>query len=148
MAAFLFKPLPLTHYCGVIMDTMASQITRLTIVYSTVYSEADQRKHRSSASLAFVCEELTGDRGIPRANGQLRGKCFHLMTSSWCMPYWIWQSVRQHSVPESGEQVVYYTVRVTCVTPTLLNDWITLLSLLHIESLLPLFLRDRWVDVP
>ena len=33
---------------------MASQITSLTIVYSTVYSGADQRKHQSSASLAFV----------------------------------------------------------------------------------------------
>ena len=36
------------------MDTMASQITSLTIVYSTIYSGADQRKHQSSASLAFV----------------------------------------------------------------------------------------------
>ena len=36
------------------MGAMASQITNLTIVYSTVYSGADQRKHRSSASLAFV----------------------------------------------------------------------------------------------
>ena len=31
----------------------ASQITSLTIVYSTVYSCAGQRKHQSSASLAF-----------------------------------------------------------------------------------------------
>ena len=36
------------------MSMMASQITSLTIVYSTVYSGADQRKHQSSASLAFV----------------------------------------------------------------------------------------------
>ena len=36
------------------MRPMASQITSLTIVYSTVYSDADQRKHQSSASLAFV----------------------------------------------------------------------------------------------
>ena len=42
------------HYDDVIMTTMASQITSLTIVYSTVYSGADQRKHQSSASLAFV----------------------------------------------------------------------------------------------
>ena len=35
------------------------QITSLTIVYSTVYSDADQRNHQSSASLAFV-------RGIHR----------------------------------------------------------------------------------
>ena len=43
----------------VITSVMASQITSLTIVYSTVYSGADQRKHQSFASLAFV-------RGIHR----------------------------------------------------------------------------------
>ena len=42
------------HYGDVIMTTIASQITSLTIVYSTVYPGADQRKHQSSASLAFV----------------------------------------------------------------------------------------------
>ena len=30
-----------------------------------------------------LCGEFPGDRWIPRTNGQLRGKCFHLMTSSW-----------------------------------------------------------------
>ena len=47
------------HYDDVIMSMMASQITSFTIVYSTVYSGADQSKHQSSASLAFV-------RGIHR----------------------------------------------------------------------------------
>ena len=42
------------HYSDVRMGAMASQFTSLTIVYSTVYSGADQRKHRNSASLAFV----------------------------------------------------------------------------------------------
>ena len=55
----------------------------LTIVYSIIYSGADQRKYQSSASLVVV-RDFTGDRWIPRTNGQLRGKCFHLMTSSWC----------------------------------------------------------------
>ena len=41
------------YYNDVIMDTIAFQITSLTIVYSTVYSDADQRNHQSSASLAF-----------------------------------------------------------------------------------------------
>ena len=36
------------------MGMMASQITSFTIVYSTVYSGADQRRHQSSVSLAFV----------------------------------------------------------------------------------------------
>ena len=47
------------HYNDVIMGAIASQNTSLTIVYSTVYSGADQGKHESSASLAFV-------RGIHR----------------------------------------------------------------------------------
>ena len=69
------------HYDDVIMTTIASQITSLTVVYSVVYSGADQRKHQSSASLAFV-RGIHRDRWIPRTKGQLRGKCFHLMTSS------------------------------------------------------------------
>ena len=47
------------HYGDVVMGTVASQSTSLTIVYTTVYSGADQRKHQNSASLAFV-------RGIHR----------------------------------------------------------------------------------
>ena len=43
-----------THYDDVIMSAIASQITSLTIVYSTVYSDTVQRKHQSSASLAFA----------------------------------------------------------------------------------------------
>ena len=70
------------HYIDIIMTMMASQITSLTVVYSTIYSDADQRKHQSSASLAFVWK-IHRDRWIPRTKGQLREKCFHLMTSSW-----------------------------------------------------------------
>ena len=52
----------INHYNDVIMAMIASQITSLTVDYSTVYSDADQRKHQSSASLAFV-------RGIHRGPG-------------------------------------------------------------------------------
>ena len=48
------KSISTGHYNDVIMGAVASQITSLTIVYSIVYSDADQRKHQSSASLAFV----------------------------------------------------------------------------------------------
>ena len=47
------------HYDDVRMDAIASQITSFPIFYSIVYSDADQRKHQSSASLVFV-------RGIHR----------------------------------------------------------------------------------
>ena len=42
------------HYSDFIMGAMVSRITSLTIVYSTVYSGANERKHQSSASLAIV----------------------------------------------------------------------------------------------
>ena len=42
------------HYSDVLISMMASQITSLTIVYPTVYSGTDQRKHQSSVSLSFV----------------------------------------------------------------------------------------------
>ena len=52
MIRFLcFQP---KHYGDNIMGAIASQITSLTIVYSTVYSDTVQRRHQSSASLAFV----------------------------------------------------------------------------------------------
>ena len=50
---------PITHCSDVIMGTIAFQITSVTTVYSTVYSDAEQRKHQSSASVAFA-------RGIHR----------------------------------------------------------------------------------
>ena len=58
----LSTPLPSTcisHHDDIILSAMASHINCLTSVYSTVYSGANQRKHQSSASLAFV-------RGIHR----------------------------------------------------------------------------------
>ena len=46
------------HYKDVIMGAMSFEISSLTAVYSTVYSGAGQRKHQSSASLAFVTSEF------------------------------------------------------------------------------------------
>ena len=51
------------HYNDVTMVTIASLITSLTIVHSTVYLDADQKIHQSSASLAFV-------QGIHRGGGE------------------------------------------------------------------------------
>ena len=57
------------HYGDVMMGAIAPQITSLNIVYSNVYSNGDQRKHQSSASLAFVWG-IHRDRWTPRTNGQ------------------------------------------------------------------------------
>ena len=50
------------------MGAMASQITNRTIVYSTVYSDADQRKHQSSASLVngeFPAQMASNAENVP-----------------------------------------------------------------------------------
>ena len=63
------------HYCDVIMNTMASQITSLTVIYSTVYSGADKREHQSSASLVFVGGTLRWPVNFPH-KGPVTRKMF------------------------------------------------------------------------
>ena len=53
------------HYDDVIMTMLASQITSLTVVYSIVYTGVNQRKHQSSAWLAFVREIHRGPVNFP-----------------------------------------------------------------------------------
>ena len=106
------------------MTTMASQIISLTVVYSTLYLDADQRKHQSSASLAFVWG-IHRDRWIPRTKGQLRGKCFHLMTSS-CLLDLHYSSDSQCQVRVghfSAVSCFYRSIALHC-------NWISVCSLL------------------
>ena len=94
------------HYDDVIMSAMASQITSLANVYSSVYSGANQRKHRSSASLLFVW-------GIRRwlvnssRQGPVMRKCFHLMTYTFNL-----EPIASHSVCFiiSGGDLEFYFV--------------------------------------
>ena len=53
------------HYDDVIMTTTVSLITSLTFVYWAINSDTDQRKHQSSASLAFVREIHRGPVNSP-----------------------------------------------------------------------------------
>ena len=68
----------LFHYNDVIVSAMASQITSLTIVYSTVYSR------RRSNKTSKLCGTGLSVGNSPHKAPVTR-KCFHLMTSS-CMP--------------------------------------------------------------
>ena len=74
------------------MGMMAYQLTSLTIVYSTVYSGADQRKHQSSASLAFA-------RGIQRWDSPHKGPVTRKM---FLFDDVIMGSGRKSSVPMAG----------------------------------------------
>ena len=60
------------------MGSIASQITSLTSLKSL--SRLFGRRSKKTSKLRVT--GISGDRWIPRTNGQLRGKCFHLMTSS------------------------------------------------------------------
>ena len=68
------------HYNEVTMGSIAFRITSLTIVYSFI--RAQIKENIKAVRHWPLCGEVTGNRWIPRTNGQLRGKCFHLMTSS------------------------------------------------------------------
>ena len=69
------------HNSDVIMSAMAFQIPGVSIVYSTVCSGADQRKHQSSASLAFMRGIHRGRMNSPH-KGPVTRKKFCLKTSS------------------------------------------------------------------
>ena len=57
------------HYNDVVMGTMASQITNLTIVYSTVYPGADKKDIKAPRHWPLR-GEFPGRRWIPRTKGQ------------------------------------------------------------------------------
>ena len=57
------------HYSDVIMGAMASQITSITIVYPT-FIQAHIKENTKAPRHWPLCEEFTGDRWIPRPNGQ------------------------------------------------------------------------------
>ena len=122
------------------MGAIVSQITSLAIVYSAFYSGVDQRKHQSFASLAFVWG-IHRDRWIPRTKGQLRGKCFHLMTSS-CL-----QNPRTPLYP-SGSARTTVTQWTITVEPTLNktcpNTFITLTINVLKMSLFWRRVNDSW----
>ena len=123
----------LVTYSDVIMSAMAYQITGVLIVYSTVCS--DQRKHQSSASLAFV-------RGIQRSpvnslhKGPVTRKMFPfdgVIMCSWYDPVSSsWLRCCPRTEQASHEQPPCWPFRVA---------WILLCNM-HIQ-VLPQTVRDR-----
>ena len=72
------------------MDTIASQITSLTIVYSTVYSGAD--KKNQTASLAFVrCKMFQFDDVIMNISTCLRRSLIHILYNVHASVIFKWQ---------------------------------------------------------
>ena len=57
-----------SYYSDVIVGAMASQITSLTIVYSLI--QVQNKENMKAPRHCPLCGEFTGDRWIPRTNGQ------------------------------------------------------------------------------
>ena len=81
--------IPQVHYSDVIMGAMASQITSLTIVYSTVYSGGDKKQTKLRSA------------GLWAGNSPVIGEFHTQMTSNaknvsiWWRHYgWIWKTMR------------------------------------------------------
>ena len=91
------------------MTMLASQITSLTVVYSIVYSGVNQRKHQSSASLAFVREIHRGPVNFPHKwpvtrkmfpfddvimRVHISWGCTLHMCSTYCISHALWYGMR------------------------------------------------------
>ena len=93
------------------MSAMTSQVTSLTIVYSNVYSGADQRKHQSPASLAVVrgiqrCQVNFPNKGVSNADNvpiwwRHHENMFCVLPWSLCCVLWSFILYRVTTVPES-----------------------------------------------
>ena len=104
------------HYDDVIMGAMASRITSLTIVYSTVYSDAHQRKHQSSASLAFVWEIHRGPVNSPHKWPVTRKMFpFHDVIMSW-QKRRVWceeAAILLWQISQSWDAIAIFTITYT-----------------------------------
>ena len=93
------------------MSTMTSQITSVSIIYSTVCSGKDQRKHQSSTSLVIVRGIRQWPMDSPHKRPVTR-KFFHILTSS-CWSYFLWC----HSAI-----YLQYSITILCYVLLSMND--------------------------
>ena len=108
------------------MDGMASQITVVSNVYSTVCSEADQREHQSPASLAFV-------PGIHRSpvNSPHKGPVIQKM--------FIFDGV----IIKKSEVVYYFSGQIS--KWSILHNYLAICGNMWTEKVI--FVRFVWIDL-
>ena len=112
------------------MSTMTSQITSLTFVCLLNHLFRRRSKKTSKLRVTGIC---AGDRWIPRTKGQKRGKCFHLMTSSWDnndkLERWpgcadsthIWQEINEFISIRSSE--ICHIIQLTEAEWSYMRQW-------------------------
>ena len=140
------------HYSDVIMSVMASQITSLTIVSSTIYSGTDQRKQQSYTSLAFVWGIHRGPVNSPHKRPVTRKispfddvimslqQCLCGLTSKWGVLFNIMTTnlcTLHHTIP-AGQYNQWYPPCWARVQP--IPIFHTIISIFHPHSL-PVTLR-------
>ena len=99
------------HYGDIIINTMASQITSISIVCSTVCSGTDQRNIKVPRHWP-LWGESTIYWWIPLTKGQSREKWFHLMTSSWVKSSVITEARCRVSIMNSSKESWAYSLIV------------------------------------
>ena len=108
----------LTHYNDVVIGAMTSQISSLTIVCSTIYSCADQIKHQSFASLAFLREIHRWPVNSPH-KGPATWKMFRFLMTSSC-----YRDGEQSSiVSKIILQILEFTTSRKLISPTVIKHY-------------------------
>ena len=137
------------------MGTTASQITSLTIVYSTVYSDADQRKHESSAPLAFVWTgEFPAQMASNAENVSIWWRhhaedCWTSQADQECLTSWPWLGMKIFILNTKDALTIFFT---QCYLATILrsaslprkHSTIQLVYWAKIEHFLPSSTRMHW----
>ena len=116
------------HYSDVMIGAMASQSTSLTIIKENIKAP----RHWP------LCGEFTSDRWIPSINGQWRGKCFHLMTSSFWYWYVIFADLSITRCDQLNEQLEVLAV-VGWFIFYAIQDKLSVSSLIFTFNILPYF---------
>ena len=111
------------HYSDVAMSMMASQITSVAIVYSIVCSGADQRKHQSSTSLAFVREIHRWPVNSPH-KGPVMRKMFPFHDIVMYLPHYKWWFIFSRSQNLEFANFVVIVWKFQCGVPSLKLAWI------------------------
>ena len=86
----------LEHYDDVIMrhnDVIMRLKSPASPLFTETFIRAQFKENIKAPRHWPLCGEFTGDRWIPRTKGQLRGKCFHLMTSSWNLSFLLYTRI-------------------------------------------------------
>ena len=108
------------HYDDVRMDAIASQITSLTFVYSIVYLDADQRKHQSSVSLAFVRGIHRGPVNFPHKWPVTRKMFpFDDVIMIW---FWGWVMISNNAPIGTTSDIVWWNCEIFVISKYLSSD--------------------------